>query len=152
MKQKGLQRSLEQMKTMNILVKTFAAFSIASCSITALACSPNSFDGTFSLNGKTITIQEKPRCSAQFVYQEWKPSQRPYKGKPLLRLKGTSYYYAGNRQEVHFKKGSAEYILSVPDDAKTVEGQYEDVKDKLTLSILMKGRQEHFYTLRRTGY
>ena len=137
---------------MNILIKTLAVSCIASCSITALACSPNSFDGTFSLNGKTIIIQEKPRCSAQFVYQEWKPPQRPYKSKPLLRLKGTSYYYAGSHQEVHFKNGLTEYILSVPDDAKTVEGQYEDVKDKLTLSILTKGRQKHRYTLRRIGY
>lgn len=140
------------MKTMNILIRTFAAFSIASCSITALACSPNSFDGTFSLNGKTIVIREKPRCSAQFVYQEWKPSGRAYKSTHLLRLKGTSYYSANSRQEVHFKKGSAEYILSVPDDAKTVEGGYEDVKDKLTLSILTKGRQKHRYTLKRIGY
>ena len=140
------------MKTMNILIKTFAAFSIASCSITAMACNPNAFDGTFSLNGKTIIIREKPRCSAQFVYQEWKPSQRPHKDKPQHRLKGTSYYYADNRQEVHFKKGSAEYILSVPDDAKTVKDQYEDVKDKLTLSILIKGKQKHYYTLKRIGY
>ena len=140
------------MKTMNILIKTLVAFSIASCSITALACSPNSFDGTFSMNGKTIVIREKPRCSAKFVYQEWKPTGRTYKGKPLLRLKGTSYYYANNRQEVHFKKGSAEYILSVPDDAKTVEGEYEDVKDKLSLSIQTKGRQKHRYILKRIGY
>ena len=138
---------------MHALIKSFAILAVIAYSATAFACSQNSYDGTFTLNGKTITITEKPRCSAQFVYQEWKPSQHPYKGKPLLRLKGTSYYYAGNRQEVHFKKGATEYILSIPDDAKPFEDSGpEEIVDKITLDIQKNGKLKHTYTLKRTRY
>lgn len=131
---------------MQAVIKSFAILVLAACSATSFACGPNPFEGTFALDGKTVTITEKPRCSFNFIYQEWRGSQRPHKGRPLIRLKSTS----GNYHDVHFRSGAAQYILSVPDDAKPfVAYGDEDIVDKITLDVVRQGRPKRTYTLRR---
>ena len=132
---------------MRTLIKPLAILAFAACSSAAFACSQNPYDGVYLLNGKTVTITEKPRCSYQFIYQEWRPSQRPNKGKPLLRLKSA---YTGNFNDVHFKKRATEYILTIPKDAKPFEKDgNEDIVDKITLEVLKKGKAKQTYTLKR---
>ena len=132
---------------MRTLIKPLAILAFVASSSVAFACSQNPYDGTYVLNGKTVTITEKPRCSYQFIYQEWRPSQRPYKGKPLIRLKSA---YTGNFNDVHFKKRATEYILTIPKDAKPFEKDgNEDIVDKITLDVLRHGKPKQTYTLRR---
>ncbi len=132
------------MKPITQILLAIGATTLSTC---ALACGPTTYAGTFQMKGGIVTIDEAPRCSGDFVYREWKTPQKPYKGKPALRL--YSHDSSSYGSSVHFKrKSGAEYILTVPPDAQAPTGD-TDYMDRLRLTIIDKDGTRREQTLMR---
>lgn len=132
---------------MKPISKALLAINLATLSTSVFACASTTFPGTYRLADRTVTVDEKPRCSRGYTYREWTPHQRPRHGKAALTLFSDIDSSTPSRIQFNRRSG-AKYILTAPHSAFAPNSN-TDRMDRLRLTIIEPNGTKTSQTLKR---